>query len=617
MRIIDFADGYESETTPTIGNIVASALVQYPDDATYEATEQGAPTTGNLYYNTTLNLIRYYTGANWISLVDESSAQTVTNKSIDADNNTITNIDNDEIKAGAGIDVTKLHDGSVDNTEFGYLDGVTSSIQTQLDAKQELSEKGVANGYCPLDATAKVPAANLPSYVDDVEEYADQASFPATGEAGKIYVALDVDRHYRWTGTVYIDTGNKVDTVNGQDGVVSLGIDDLTDVDTSTTPPADGQSLVWNQTNSNWEPGVGVSTIDDLTDVDTSTTAPADGEVLTWNQTNMQWEPGVGGFNTAVDIPIVEGWQSYTPTLFNVGNGSFNVTGEYRRIGDTIDLKINGFKTGGAGSGAGNFGVSLPSGLSVDFTKWNPPNNNILDGAVTYDIEVTNQFHTAGINVPNANELRILNTGTGGVYTGSNLGPNSEFGISVTLPIVSWDVTSSTILTNGDPLPIDGLSDVDTSTTAPTVGDTLEYNGTNWVPKQKVYVEATTTSGQNVTPSASTVTYDTEISDSLNAYTGGVFTPPFNREYTISAAAQVATQAPGQQTTISVYKNGSFFRVLNTRRNNAGGNDDQIVAGSTTMQLLTTDTIEIRVAYGGGTTPLSTSAAFNYLTIKG
>ena len=42
---------------------------------------------------------------------------------------------NADINASAAIDATKIHDGSVDNTEFSYINGVTSSIQTQLDAK--------------------------------------------------------------------------------------------------------------------------------------------------------------------------------------------------------------------------------------------------------------------------------------------------------------------------------------------------------------------------------------------------------------------------------------------------------------------------------------------------
>jgi hypothetical protein len=43
---------------------------------------------------------------------------------------------NDDINASAAIDATKIHDGTISNTEFGYLNGVTSAIQTQLDAKQ-------------------------------------------------------------------------------------------------------------------------------------------------------------------------------------------------------------------------------------------------------------------------------------------------------------------------------------------------------------------------------------------------------------------------------------------------------------------------------------------------
>lgn len=57
-----------------------------------------------------------------------------------------------------------------------------------------------------------IPAARLPSYVDDVLEFANLAAFPATGETGKIYVAIDTGKSYRWTGTVYFDLGT--DTLN-------------------------------------------------------------------------------------------------------------------------------------------------------------------------------------------------------------------------------------------------------------------------------------------------------------------------------------------------------------------------------------------------------------------
>lgn len=67
------------------------------------------------------------------------------------------------------------------------------------------AEKGAANGVAPLDSGGKVAAAYLPSFVDDVLEYANLAAFPAMGESGKIYVALDMNKPYRWGGSSYIE----------------------------------------------------------------------------------------------------------------------------------------------------------------------------------------------------------------------------------------------------------------------------------------------------------------------------------------------------------------------------------------------------------------------------
>jgi hypothetical protein len=49
-----------------------------------------------------------------------------------------------------------------------------------------------------------VPASQLPGFVDDVLEYANLAAFPATGESGKLYVALDTNKTYRWSGSTYV-----------------------------------------------------------------------------------------------------------------------------------------------------------------------------------------------------------------------------------------------------------------------------------------------------------------------------------------------------------------------------------------------------------------------------
>ena len=67
------------------------------------------------------------------------------------------------------------------------------------------TSKGSANGVAELDSTGKVPSSQLPSFVDDVLEYASLSAFPATGETGKIYIALDTNKTYRWSGSAYVE----------------------------------------------------------------------------------------------------------------------------------------------------------------------------------------------------------------------------------------------------------------------------------------------------------------------------------------------------------------------------------------------------------------------------
>lgn len=69
---------------------------------------------------------------------------------------------------------------------------------------EAVANKGVANGYASLDSGAKVPAAQLPSYVDDVLEYANLAALPGTGETGKLYITIDTGFEYRWSGSIYV-----------------------------------------------------------------------------------------------------------------------------------------------------------------------------------------------------------------------------------------------------------------------------------------------------------------------------------------------------------------------------------------------------------------------------
>ena len=153
-------------------------------------------------------------------------------------------------------------------TELNYVHGVTSAVQTQIDNKVTknanitagtkckitydakglvtgganlaasdipdisatyvtVASKGVANGVASLDGDGKVPAAQLPSYVDDIIEtyivagstalssgwLSTSASGSAlTPETGKIYVILSsgeyLNKTYRWSGSTYVEVSS-------------------------------------------------------------------------------------------------------------------------------------------------------------------------------------------------------------------------------------------------------------------------------------------------------------------------------------------------------------------------------------------------------------------------
>jgi hypothetical protein len=73
-----------------------------------------------------------------------------------------------------------------------------TGLQTALDGKQ------AAGNYATL-VGGLVPSSQLPSYVDDVLEFADIVNFPATGETGKIYFTTGTGKIYRWSGSAYVE----------------------------------------------------------------------------------------------------------------------------------------------------------------------------------------------------------------------------------------------------------------------------------------------------------------------------------------------------------------------------------------------------------------------------
>jgi hypothetical protein len=95
------------------------------------------------------------------------------------------------------------HDSTLNQIRV-YIDGSWYSLGT-LFTPENSANKGVANGYAPLDSNTKVSSIYLPSYVDEVLEYSSTSAFPESGSISVIYVALDSNKIYRWSGSTYTE----------------------------------------------------------------------------------------------------------------------------------------------------------------------------------------------------------------------------------------------------------------------------------------------------------------------------------------------------------------------------------------------------------------------------
>lgn len=135
----------------------------------------------------------------------------------EADSNLSNRIDDLDDKIDKEIADREAEIDRIENKFDGVTDKLEDALQKEIEDRKAgdttitnslnafISTKGQPSGLAELDSTGKVPAAQLPSYVDDVLEFSTKDQFPQTGETGKIYVAKDTNLTYRWTGTQYLE----------------------------------------------------------------------------------------------------------------------------------------------------------------------------------------------------------------------------------------------------------------------------------------------------------------------------------------------------------------------------------------------------------------------------
>ena len=251
------------------------------------------------------------------TIVGTTDAQTLTTKSIDADNNTITNIDNADIKVAAAIDAAKIHDGTVSNTEFGYLNGVTSAIQTQLNSKAASSHTHAAGDttsgtfadgrISESSVTQHIAAINHDATLNFVaNEHIDHSAVSVTAGVG-----LSGGGNIAATRTIDMDISGLTEDITP-----NILSDYLVTYDTSASTHK--KVLL-----DNLPGGGGSTTLDGLTD--TVLTSVADNEVLAYNTGTSKWinqtpaEAGIATSSHTHDWDAATGTADVIP--FNTGAG--------------------------------------------------------------------------------------------------------------------------------------------------------------------------------------------------------------------------------------------------------------------------------------------------------
>jgi hypothetical protein len=129
-------------------------------------------------------------------------------------------ITNAKVGTSAAIDATKIHDGSISNTEFGYLNGVTSAIQTQIDAKQA-TITGAATTIVTSDLTASKAVISNSSGKIAVSTVTDTELDYVSGVTSAIQTQL---------GTKLTNSNNLSDLTNTSTARTNLGVAIGTDV---------------------------------------------------------------------------------------------------------------------------------------------------------------------------------------------------------------------------------------------------------------------------------------------------------------------------------------------------------------------------------------------------
>ncbi|MBX3017986.1 MAG: hypothetical protein KF767_08860 [Bdellovibrionaceae bacterium] len=294
---------------------------------------------------------------------------------------------------------------------------------------------------------------------------------------------------------------------------------------------------------------------------------------------NIQVGPSTYVFGT----PATD-WQLYTPTFFGFTLGNGGLSGKWRRVGDSIEVRIRHIFGSTGTSTGGDFGYGLPSGISIDNAKMLPGGSGAREDLTSlwYDVSAS-QFKAISVLQFGTTAVKATVVGTAAQLSNADIasGQTDAINLNFAFPIQGW--SSSVQMSDSADTRVVALSVYNNTATTQSVG----------------------TSSTRIT-TMSTVALDTHggWNPSTNQYTVKV-----SGNYRISGSLRAAAvSTTNGNILLTLEKNGSATRAIGQAFNQAAGNQSLIPSGSVIVPLRAGETIALSAQVGAGST---TAADYN------
>jgi len=305
----------------------------------------------------------------------------------------------------------------------------------------------------------------------------------------------------------------------------------------------------------------------------------------------------IGPLVQVFGAPISE-WTAYTPTCLLTG-GTNTVTGFWRRLGDTIDVRIDALFNPVFTGGSASFG--LPSGLSMDIAKLpGLDDSSTLLGSVRH-VDTGSDYYAGDVVYSTTTtviaRLWVEDAGaaSGHVATGNSMSTtvpmiwanNDRMHLTFSVPILGWG--SSVVMSQ----------DTDTRVVAAkyttTVGTTFG-NGTY----------------------SAAFPYATKVIDTHNAMSSGVYTCPVAGVYRVTSSFKSAAYAgvADRAIRLAVYKTGVIESVVASGMCQNTTSAKKVAAGSVLVECLAGGTLDLRGYCDDGAIALDGNADSNFVCIE-